>query len=113
MSDELLPYKTEVNKHEVEIGPLLYITKLVYGDQYKSFTEKTLSYLIIIIVLVFDPLAITLLVASQKSFELVLNNPQEVRVVESKVEPEPFKSVVYNPVEDVAKDKKNNKNSQM
>lgn len=71
LSKELLPYKSEVQKHEVEIGPLIYITKLIYGEEYRKHSESTLSVLIIMIVLVFDPLAISMLIASQKAFKLI------------------------------------------
>lgn len=83
---ELLPYKSEIKKHEVEIGPLLYITRLVYGEDYKEHSEKTLTYLILIIVLVFDPLAISLLIASQKAFYFLKpkedENVEEVHYIE-------------------------------
>lgn len=85
LNDELLPFKTEVKKHEVEIGPLLYITKLIYGDEYQKYTEKTLSWLIIAIVLVFDPLAIMLLIASQQSFYVLrIDNDEYVEVTPKK-----------------------------
>lgn len=71
LHEELIPYKKEVSKHEVEIGPLLYITKLVYGDEYKSHSEDALTYLIITFMCILDPFAIMLLIASQKSFERI------------------------------------------
>lgn len=74
LNEELLPFKTEVKKHEVEVGPLIYMTKLVYGEEYKLHMEQTLTWLIIAIVLVFDPLAIILLIASQQSYYLIRKN---------------------------------------
>jgi hypothetical protein len=66
---ELLPFKTEVKQLEVEIGPLLFISKFVYGDDYKSHTDDMLMYLIILIVCIFDPFALTLLIMSQKAYD--------------------------------------------
>jgi hypothetical protein len=70
LSTELLPFKTEVQKHEVEIGALISVTKFIYGDKYREHAEGTLLTLIFIIVLVFDPLAILMLISSQTAFDL-------------------------------------------
>lgn len=88
LSAELLPYKSEVKKHEVEIGPLLYITKLIYGDEYQKYSEKTLTYLILVIVLVFDPLAIAMLIASQKAYEIIREKPMKSNNVSEDVSTE-------------------------
>lgn len=71
LNDELIPYKKQISKHEVEIGPLLYVTKLMYGEEYKSHAEEALTYLIITFMFILDPFAIMLLIASQKSFEKI------------------------------------------
>ena len=71
LNTELLPYKSEINAVEVEVGTLLYISKLIYGDDYKEHLPQTLTVLTLLIIFVFDPLAIGLLIASQKSFRLI------------------------------------------
>jgi hypothetical protein len=71
LNTELLPYKSEINAVEVEVGTLLYISKLIYGDDYKEHLPQTLTALTLLIIFVFDPLAIGLLIASQKSFGLI------------------------------------------
>lgn len=96
LNTELIPFKTEIKKNDVEIGPLLYISKMVYGEQYREYSEKVLSWLIVIIVLVFDPVAIMLLIASQQSFAIIRrNNKMEDKGVEKEVyevsEDEPVK----------------------
>lgn len=85
LNQELLPYKSELKQHEVEIGPLLYITKLIYGQDYKKYSDKTLTNLILIIVLVFDPLAIAMLIASQKGYLLIKDKPKNVVETETNV----------------------------
>ena len=83
LNTQLLPYKTEVKKLEVEVGPLLFITKSLYGEDYKSHIDRVLAGLIILIVFIFDPFAITLLIMSQKSFELVKDElKKEIKSVE-------------------------------
>lgn len=103
LSKELIPYKVEISKHEVEIGPLIYITKMIYGDEYAKHSSTVLSYLIIIIVLVFDPLAIMLLIASQKSFDVISGKtikpiieqePKEVEQAKSDDDDPPIGEVV-------------------
>jgi len=71
LNTELLPYKSEINAVEVEVGTLLYISKLIYGDDYKEYLPQTLTVLTLLIIFVFDPLAIGLLIASQKSFRMI------------------------------------------
>ena len=71
LNTELLPYKTEINAVEVEVGTLLYISKLIYGEEYKEYLPQTLTVLTLLIIFVFDPLAIGLLIASQKSFRII------------------------------------------
>jgi len=48
---------------EVEVGPVRYIAELVYGDTSEDLLEQAVRWVIIIIVLVFDPLAIVLVLA--------------------------------------------------
>lgn len=57
-------YTIEQRKAEVEFGPLKYITELIYGESNKTLLEKSVRYIIIMIIFVFDPLALLLLVAS-------------------------------------------------
>lgn len=49
---------------EAEVGPVKYIAELVYGsDPTRSTLEETVRYVILILVVVFDPLAIALVIA--------------------------------------------------
>ena len=70
LNDEAAPIRAEVRKVEAEVGPLKYIAKLIYGDNTDAnLLEKAVTWVIIIIVIVFDPLAVILLLASQYSFQ--------------------------------------------
>lgn len=63
------PIAAEQRKVEAEVGPIKYIAKLIYGDNPdQNLLEKAVTWVIITIVFVFDPLAVLLLLASQMSF---------------------------------------------
>ena len=63
------PIAAEQRKVEAEVGPIKYIAAFVYGDNPdQNLLEKAVTWVIITIVFVFDPLAILLLLASQMSF---------------------------------------------
>lgn len=64
LNTKILPFRTEQAKTEAEIGPLKYVAELVYGDDAKSHFDSAVRFVIIIIVFVFDPLAIVLLIAA-------------------------------------------------
>ena len=64
------PIAAEVRKVEAEVGPIKYIAALLYGDNPDSnILEKAVRFVIIMIVLVFDPLALCLILAANKQFE--------------------------------------------
>ena len=69
LNEERAPIAAEVRKVEAEVGPIKYIAAFVYGDTEKTVLEKAVTWVIIIIVLVFDPLAVILLLSSQISFQ--------------------------------------------
>jgi hypothetical protein len=64
------PIAADLRKVEAEVGPIKYIAKLIYGDSTDNdLLEKAVTWVIILIVAVFDPLAVLLLLASQLSFQ--------------------------------------------
>jgi hypothetical protein len=72
LSEERAPLAAETRKIEAEVGPLKYIAALIYGDAAsESMLEKAVRLVIIMIVLVFDPLALCLILAANKQFEWV------------------------------------------
>ena len=54
----------QVQKNEVDIGPLKYIAELIYGNGAKSHFDDAVRFVIILLVIVFDPLAVMLLIAA-------------------------------------------------
>jgi hypothetical protein len=63
------PISAEVRKVEAEVGPIKYIAAFVYGDTNDDILEKAVTWVIIILIVVFDPLAVILLLSSQISFQ--------------------------------------------
>jgi hypothetical protein len=55
--------ENELRLLEVEVGPVKYIAELVYGETNAEVLEQSVRWVIIIIVLVFDPLAVILVLA--------------------------------------------------
>jgi hypothetical protein len=66
-NEERAPIASEVRKVEAEVGPIKYIAALIYGDESANDTtmlEKAVRIVTILIVIVFDPLAVLLLIAA-------------------------------------------------
>ncbi len=70
LNEERAPIAKELRKVEAEVGPIKYIAALIYGDNPdQNLLEAAVRWVIIVIVFVFDPLAVILLLASQYSFQ--------------------------------------------
>jgi hypothetical protein len=70
LSEERAPIAAEVRKVEAEVGPIKYIAALIYGDNAdQNMLEAAVRWVIILLVIVFDPLAIALVLAANASKE--------------------------------------------
>ena len=70
ISEERAPIAAEVRKVEAEVGPIKYIAHMLYGeDPDANILEKAVIWVTVLIVIVLDPLAVVLLLASQYSFQ--------------------------------------------
>ena len=54
-------------KIEAEVGPIKYIAELIYGDTAKDHFDEAVRWVIIVLIFVFDPLAVLLLIAANIS----------------------------------------------
>jgi hypothetical protein len=54
-------------KIEAEVGPLKYVAELIYGDDAKNHFDSAVRIIILILIFVFDPLAVLLLIAANIS----------------------------------------------
>ena len=68
LNDARAPIAAEVRKVEAEVGPIKYIAALLYGDNPDAnILERAVRWVIILLVIVFDPLAIALVLAANAS----------------------------------------------
>jgi hypothetical protein len=83
IQEKRAPIAADLRKVEAEVGPIKYIAKLIYGDSTNNdLLEKAVTWVIILIVAVFDPLAVLLLLASQLSFQWYRQEKQNAVVKE-------------------------------
>ena len=72
LTEQKYVLEAEYRKLEAEVGPIKYIAEFVYGDQAdKNMLEEAVRWVIIVIIFVFDPLAVLLLIASQYTFDFI------------------------------------------
>ena len=67
--EEKYALEGEYRKLEAEVGPIKYIAEFIYGEEAnRDMLEEAVRWVIIVIIFVFDPLAVLLLIASQYTF---------------------------------------------
>ena len=70
LQEQRAPVASQARKIEAEVGPIKYIAALIYGDNPDAnLLEHAVRWVIIMIVLVFDPLALVLILAADQTFE--------------------------------------------
>ena len=100
LREEKFVFEKKYRQFEAEVGPVKYIAQLIYGDNPdQNLLEAAVRWVIILIVAVFDPLAIMMLLAATETFawrrqdketavETVTTMPSYVPVEENKKKPE-------------------------
>jgi hypothetical protein len=68
ITKEKLPLLTEENKLAAEIGPIKYVAELFYNTNDENLIDKAVRLVILVIIFVFDPLAILLLIAANQTW---------------------------------------------
>lgn len=66
LEEELAPYQTEIRRLEQEVGPIRYVAELIYGESNTTLLDKAVRWMIILLVFVFDPLAVLLIMVSTR-----------------------------------------------
>ena len=75
LTEEKYTIEAEYRKLEAEVGPIKYIAEFVYGEEAdRDLLEEAVRWVIILIIFVFDPLAVLLLIASQYTFDFLKTN---------------------------------------
>ena len=67
IQQELLPLQKEKLDIELEVGPIKYIAEMIYGETGQDVIDKAVRLIIIMLIFVFDPLAILLVIAANMS----------------------------------------------
>ena len=85
LNEERAPIASELRKVEAEVGPIKYIAALIYGDNAdQNMLEAAVRWVIILLVSVFDPLAIMLVLAANQSKEWDNNIEEELNLKDRK-----------------------------
>jgi hypothetical protein len=69
LNEERFPLQIELQKAESDFGPIKYVAELIYGSGDKDIIDKAVRLVIMLIMVVFDPLAILLLIAANMSMQ--------------------------------------------
>ncbi len=78
LNNEAAPIRAEIRKVEAEVGPIKYVAALIYGDNpEENLLERAVRWVIILIVAVFDPLALVLILAAQQSIRWAREEKEE------------------------------------
>ena len=89
LTNEKSSLKLEQDKIEAEVGPIKYVAELIYGDEAKDHFDEAVRWVIIILIFVFDPLAVLLLIAANISLKTRregLNEVEKTKTVNLKQE---------------------------
>lgn len=95
LNEEAAPIRAEIRKVEAEVGPIKYIAAMIYGDNPDAnLLERAVRWVIILIVFVFDPLALVLVLAAQNSYKWLDDDLQNRR--KEKEDEDKFKETFFN-----------------
>jgi hypothetical protein len=71
LSEQKLPLLKEENALLAEVGPIKYIAETLYDKEDPDFIDKAVRVVILVIIVVFDPLAVLLLIAANQSYKRI------------------------------------------
>lgn len=89
LTEKKYELQAEYRKLEAEVGPVKYIAEFVYGDKADStMLEEAVRWVIVLLVIVFDPLAVVLVIAGLTLIESTRPRKKPEPVVEPEEEEE-------------------------
>lgn len=68
ITEEKSPISLEIKKAESDLGPIKYVADVVYGTQDRDLIDRAVRLVIFVIIVVFDPLAVLLLIAANQTY---------------------------------------------
>jgi len=84
-NEQKLPIQKLQLDQAAELGPVKYIADMLYGSEAKEYYDNAVRWIILIIIFVFDPLAIMLLIISTAAFKREREAPTKPLVDNSQV----------------------------
>jgi hypothetical protein len=80
LTEQKYTLEAEYRKLEAEVGPVKYLAEFIYGETAnQDLLESAVRWVIIVIIFVFDPLAVLLLIASQYTFKFRKENKERLK----------------------------------
>lgn len=99
LTKEKYSIESEYRKLEAEVGPIKFIAEFIYGDNPDTnLLEKAVRWVIIMIVVVFDPLALVLILAGSKQIEWVLSARRERELASAAIQNETVKDTISDKI---------------
>lgn len=91
---EKIKLESEFKKLEAEVGPIKYVAELIYGSSDNQVVEKSIRWVIIMLIFVFDPLAVLLMLAfnismNRKDYDMEYLDMSKLGKKKKKVKPKP------------------------
>jgi hypothetical protein len=112
LNEERAPIAAEIRKVEAEVGPIKYIAAMIYDEIGEGTLESAVRILIIMIVSVFDPLAVLMLIAANWQLKRDRGEPVIPPVIVPIEETIPEPVITETPVETPTVDDKQNPTSE-
>ena len=67
LSDEKYEFRNQLNLAMVEVGPIRYVASMIYDEVNETQLEEAVRWIIVLLIFVFDPLAVMLVIAANIS----------------------------------------------
>jgi len=93
ITEEKSPISLEIKKAESELGPIKYVAEVVYETQDRDLIDKAVRLVIFVIIVVFDPLAVLLLIAANQTYRKSIKDKKQKVKVRKSIDVPPVASV--------------------
>lgn len=70
LTEESAPSRSDLRQIEAKVGPIKYIAKFLYGESNTDLLDKSVTWIIILLIFVFDPLAVLMMIAANYSLKM-------------------------------------------
>lgn len=93
ITEEKSPISLEIKKAESDLGPIKYVAEVVYETQDRDLIDKAVRLVIFVIIVVFDPLAVLLLIAANQTYRKVIKDKKQKVKIRKSIDVPPVASV--------------------